>query len=219
MALFTLLNEPYSSQVLKTNEIKSVLMFMCLNRCKETEDPVQSSRITAHPDSSPTPNRNSRGSLQEPTAMDNTLMLESRVAQVSNSCGLKSIYAIYNFTATDLNLLSCRCCFHYRHAELQEARWEDLHAEEQAVCGEPAHRNHRGGCGEALLQVWKTFWDLHQQGKRLWLHQAGEFDQASPWNEAESDCVYFNETDLKKFIHNQNCFFFFLVILLNYIFN
>ncbi len=76
-----------------------------------------------------------------------------------------------------LSLLSCRCCFHYRPAELQEARWEDLHAEEQAVCGEPAHWNHRGGCGEALLQVWKTFWDLHQQGKRLWLHQAGEFER------------------------------------------
>ncbi len=56
-------------------------MFMCLNRCKETEDPVQSSRITGRPDSSPTP---SRGSPQEPTAMDNTLMLESRAARVSN---------------------------------------------------------------------------------------------------------------------------------------
>ncbi len=88
MALFTLLNEPYSSQVLKINEIKFILMFMCLNRCKETEDPVQSIRIMAHPDSSPTPNRNSRGSPQEPTAMDNTLMLESRAALVSNSCGL-----------------------------------------------------------------------------------------------------------------------------------
>lgn len=77
IALFTLLNEYFS----------------CFNRCKETEDHVQSSRITAHPDSSsPTPNKSSRGSPQEPTAMDSTLMLESRVARVSNSCGLSSIY-------------------------------------------------------------------------------------------------------------------------------
>lgn len=91
LASFILLNEP-QSQVLKISKIKFVMMFICLNRCKETEDPVQSSRITAHPDSSPTPNRTSRGSLQEPTAMDNTLILESRVAPVSSSYGLKSIY-------------------------------------------------------------------------------------------------------------------------------
>ncbi len=149
-------------------------MFMCLNRCKETEDPVQSSRITGRPDSSPTP---SRGSPQEPTAMDNTLMLESRAARVSNRCELMGQIFDCSSPSYWLSLLSCRCCFHYRPAELQEARWEDLHAEEQAVCGEPAHWNHRGGCGEALLQVWKTFWDLHQQGKRLWLHQAGEFER------------------------------------------
>lgn len=69
------------------------MMFIRLNRCKETEDPVQSSRITAHPDSSPTPNRTSRGNLQELTAMDNTLTLGSRVAPVSSSYGLKIIYA------------------------------------------------------------------------------------------------------------------------------
>lgn len=69
-----------------------------------------------------------------------------------------------------LKPFSFRCWIYYRSAELQEARREDLHAEEQAVCGEPPCGNHGGGCGESLCQIWQTFWNIHQQGARLWLH-------------------------------------------------